>query len=42
MILTLFMFLPFIATFTLATWDAPTTETRSKDLQRRNGSLCQG
>jgi len=42
MIVTLFMFLPFIATFTLATWDSSPTETRSKDFQRRNGSLCQG
>ncbi len=42
MILTLFMFLPFIATFTLATWGSSATETRSKDHQRRPGSFCQG
>ena len=42
MILTLFMFLPVIATFTLATWDSSPTETRSKDYQRNSGSLCQG
>ena len=42
MSLTLFMFLPFIATFTLATWKPSSTETRAKDYQRQSGSLCQG
>ena len=42
MLLTLSMFLPFIATFTLATWNSSTAETRSKDYQSRMGSPCQG
>jgi len=42
MLLTLLMFLPFIATFTVATWNSSTAETRSKDYQSRVGSPCQG
>jgi len=42
MLLTLSMFLPFIATFTLATWSSSPAETRSKDYRIRVGSPCQG
>jgi len=42
MLLTLSMFLPFVATFALATWDSSPAETRSKDYQSHIGSPCQG
>jgi hypothetical protein len=42
MLLTLSMFVPFIATFALATWSSAPVETRSKDYQGRMGSPCQG
>jgi hypothetical protein len=42
MFLTLFMFLPFIATFTLASWNTSPDEARAKDHQHGRNSLCQG
>ena len=42
MVLTLFMFLPVIATFGFATWHPSSSETRAKDYQRGRNSHCRG
>ena len=42
MVLTLFMFFPFIATFAFASWDGSSNEVRSRDRLRNSDSLCRG